>query len=181
MVPVGNGGRAFFRVPFYPQPQETLSPIGEFWTSAEGEAQLEVARWTPPGDTTLVFYSRRPPVRVTDAERDSAVAEIADEVSSRTGSAVKLDASKIPAYKPPLYGLSLDGRGRVWARVTEPKSDSTVYDVFVRGGRHAETVRLPFRVDAWIPPITRGDTLWAVITDELNVQYVVRARLRAID
>jgi hypothetical protein len=83
----------------------------------------------------------------------------------------------VPATKPPLYGLSLDDRGRLWVRLTEPTSDTTVYDLFSRDGSHVGTVGLPFRIDRFVPPVVRGDTVWAVVTDDLEVQYVVRARL----
>lgn len=178
-IPVGRG-TLWVRVPFYAYPQETLSPEGEFWTSAQGEQELEVARWTPPGDTTLILVSRRPPVPVTAAERDSAMAEVSSRLEGRIPHVPNLDASKIPDFKPPVAGLSLDDRGRLWVRLTG-EADPTLYDIFDRDGTHAETVSLPFQVDVWIPPVTRGDTVWAVATDDLDVQYVVRVRLRPLD
>jgi hypothetical protein len=175
-----GGGTLHVGVPFYAGPQETLSSTGEFWTSADGGQVLEVARWTPPGDTTLVIVSLRPPAQVTDAERDSAMAEISGRLAGRLPIEARLDASKIPPFRPPVYGLSLDDRGRLWARLNGPGANPTVYDVFNRDGVHAETVSLPFRVDVSIPPVIRGDQVWAVVTDELDVQYVVRARMRSI-
>lgn len=65
-------------------------------------------------------------------------------------------------------------------RVTYPAAATTVYDVFGSDGVHAETVFLPFRVDGWIPPTLRGDTLWAVVLDRMDVQHVVRAALRRV-
>jgi len=180
LISIGRG-RMHVGVPFYAQAQQTLSPAGEFWTSADGEPGLEIARWTPPGDTTLVLYSRRPPVPVSAAERDSAVAEISERLAERMGVEPKLDPAKVPSSKPPVYGLSLDDRGRLWTRLTGQGIEPTVYDVFDGNGRHAETVSLPFSVDIWIPPTTRGDTLWAVVTDQLDVQYVVRVRLQSLE
>lgn len=175
-----GGGRLHVGVPFYPMPHETLSPTGEFWTSSDGAQELEVARWTPPGDTTLLIVSRRPATKVTDAERDSAMAEITGRLEGQIPSDARLDASKIPPFKPPVQGLSLDDRGRLWARLSGPGAEPTVYDIFNQDGTHAETVSLPFSVDVSIPPITRGDELWAVVTDEFGVQYVVRARMRSV-
>ena len=65
---------------------------------------------------------------------------------------------------------------------TAPADKKTVaaFARFDRDGRHAETVALPFRVDAWIPLVVHGDAVWAVVTDESDVQYVVRARLRPV-
>jgi len=175
-----GGGRLHVGVPFYAMPQEILSPTGEFWSSSDGAQELEVARWTPPHDTTLVIVSRRPATKVTHAERDSAMAEVREDLEGQIPDDTRLDASKIPPFKPPVQGLSLDDRGRLWARLSGPGAEPTVYDIFNPDGTHAETVSLPFSVDLSIPPITRGDELWAVVTDELGVQYVVRARMRSV-
>lgn len=177
-VDLGNGGWTWAPVPFYSRPYRVLAPTGEFWSSAEGQPQLEVARWTPRGDTALVLTSERWPEPVTRTERDSAMAELRDGLAERVSSPPRLDAARVPATKPPLYGVALDDRDRLWVRLTEPVADSTVYDVFGSDGGYAETVRLPFRIDPYVPPVVRGDTIWAVVTDEVDVQYVVRARLR---
>lgn len=177
LINLGNSARTWVSVPFYSASHEVLTSTGEFWSSTEGQPQLEVARWTPPGDTSLVLTSRRQPDPVTPAERDSAMSEIRDRLARRVPGPPSLDASRVPVTRPPLHGLSLDDRGRLWVRVTEPSADSTVYDVFDRDGSIAETARLPFRVDRHVPPVVRGDTVWAVVTDEMDVQYVVRARL----
>jgi hypothetical protein len=180
-VNLGAGSWSWAPVPFYSSTREVLTPTGEFWSSREGTAQLEIARWTPPADTSLVLTSRRRPDPVTAAERDSAMHELREQLATRVATPPRLDASRVPATRPPLYGLSLDDDGRLWVRLSEPTADTTAYDVFGRDGRHAETVWVPFRVDAYVPPVVRGDTLWAVVLDELDVQYVVRARLRAPD
>ncbi|MBW3551997.1 MAG: hypothetical protein KY466_00730 [Gemmatimonadetes bacterium] len=176
-IPLGRGGWTFRGVPFYNVPRETMDPSGDFWSSAAGTPGLEIARWSPAGDTSLVFESRRPAVAVTPSERDSAIAAVQKSLESVPNPRV-LDYSRIPSTKPPLHGLSLDDRGRVWVRLTAPGEDSTVYDIFDRSGRHAATALVPAAVDAWIPPLVRGDTLWAVVTDAMEVQHVIRAALR---
>jgi hypothetical protein len=178
-ITLGNNRWAWAQVPFYSQPQEVLAPTGEFWSSRKGHPRLEVARWRPPGDTSLVLASLRIPDRVTPAERDSAMSELRRDLAERIPSPPGLDPSRIPATRPPVYSLSLDEGGRLWVRITEAAADSTVYDVFRSDGHHAETVRMPFRVDPWVPPVVRRDTVWSVVTDEMGVQSVVRARLRA--
>lgn len=180
-VALGTNAFTWAQVPFFAVPMQVLGPTGEFWSSREGATQLEVARWTPPGDTSLVLLSHREPQPVTHAERDSAMAALVEGFARRMSAPPKLDPSRVPATKSPLHGLSLDDRGRLWVRLTDAAADTTVFDVFDRDGRHAETVAMPFRVDAWIPPVLRGDALWAVVTDEMDVQYVVRARLKPAD
>lgn len=129
----------------------------------------------------MVLSSRRQPEPVTRSERDSAMTALRQRFAERAPSLPNLDPAKVPATKPPLYGLSLDDRGRLWARITDPAADSTIYDVFHDDGRYAETIGLPFRIDGWVPPVIRGDTLWAVVADDVDVQYVVRAHLRHSD
>ena len=176
-IALGSNSWTYAQVPFYSQPHQVLAPTGEFWSSAGGESRLEVARWTPPGDTSLVLTSQRMPDAVTPAQRDSAMREIQERLAERVSDLPRLDPSRVPATKPPLYDLSVDDRGRIWARLSGPNADSTLFDVFGRDGRHVETVLMPFRVDRWVPPVVKGDTVWAVVTDELEVQYVVRGRI----
>lgn len=180
-IAIGNRGFTGASVPFYARPHEVLAPTGEFWSTKGGSPQLEVARWSPARDTSLVFTNLRIADRVTSAERDSAMSELRDMLAERTGSTPGLDPSRVPATKPPVYGLFLDDRGRPWVRITPPTTDTTDYDVFDRDGRHVETVSMPFRVDGWVPPAVRGDTVWAVVMDEMEVQYVVRAELHSVD
>lgn len=129
-VALGPNAFTWAEVPFYARSYEVLAPTGEFWSSAQGAAHLQVARWVPGGDTSLVLVSRRPPPPVTAAERDSAMAELVAGLAQRSASPPKLDPSRVPATKPPLHGISLDDRGRLWVRITEPAGDTTVYDVF---------------------------------------------------
>jgi hypothetical protein len=93
----------------------------------------------------------------------------------------RLDPGRIPATRPPLHGLSLDDRGRLWVRITPPEEGTSLYDVFDRRGRYTKTVAVPARVDRWIPPVVHGDVLWAVVTDDRDVQHVMRARLEPTD
>lgn len=176
-VASGPQGPSWRMVPFFNRARDLVVPTGEFWSSTEGTPELEVVRWRPGGDTAVVLLSRRQPEPVGAAERDSVMAEIRAELAETYPSPPTLDASRVPESKPPLYGLSLDDRTRLWVRVTDPVVETTGYDVFNEDGSYAETVALPFRVDQWVPPVVHGDTLWAVVTDEVDVQYVVRALL----
>jgi hypothetical protein len=180
-VALGSNAWTWAQVPFYARPYQLLTPKGEFWSTTGGSPQLEVSLWTPPGDTSLVFSSLRKPDPVASAERDSAMSALEEEFVERSGRNPGLDPSRVPATKPTVYGLSMDDRSRVWIRLTEPSADTTGYDVFGSDGYHAETVHMPFRVDGWVPPVVRGDTVWAVVTDEMDVQYVVRAQIHPVN
>lgn len=175
-----NGMRGVIPVPFYPREEFVIDPTGQMWTTESGISRLEVRRWEPAGDTVLVVASRRQPDPVTDAMRDSVIAALEARFSAWP-TPPRLGYSRIPHAEPPTYGLSLDNLGRLWVRLSSPESDTTAYDVFDRSGRHVETVVIHARVDEDVPPTLAGDTLWAVVRDEVDVQYIVRARLQKRD
>ena len=62
--------------PFYATGAGFLDETGEGWASTPGDPSYPVVRTTPGGDTTLVMETRRSPLPVTDAERDSAMSVI---------------------------------------------------------------------------------------------------------
>ncbi|MGD2134612.1 MAG: hypothetical protein PVF27_00555, partial [Gemmatimonadales bacterium] len=55
--------------------------------------------------------------------------------------------------------------------------DDRILDVFDREGRFLGTVTLPFAITRSPAPRVRDDTMWAVTEDNLEVPYVVRARI----
>lgn len=177
-IPLGDNGWTWAPIPFYARSHEVLTLTGEFWSSVEGEVELKVVRWSPRGDTSLVLTSRRTTDPVTPAERDSAMTELRERLGRIASSLPRMDASRVPDFKPPVYHLSLDDRSRLWVRLTDPEADTTAYDIFTHDGRHDETVSLPVRVDPDIPPQVLGDTVWVVTRDALDVQYVARFTLR---
>ncbi|HEX7117888.1 MAG TPA: hypothetical protein VF212_03825 [Longimicrobiales bacterium] len=67
-----------------------------------------------------------------------------------------------------------DGRSRIPpARWREP----VVFDVFEPDGRYLGRVRAPDDFSTHPAPFFRGDDVWAVVRDELDVQYLVRFRV----
>src|SRR5690606_4419308 len=69
--------------------------------------------------------------------------------------------------------------GRVWVRVATPDTLVT-YDVFLPDGRYDGTAVTSLRIPQWWSPLVRGDRVYTLVTDELDVQYVVRARIRRV-
>lgn len=62
-----------------------------------------------------------------------------------------------------------------YLRVRSVREDHEVFDVYDREGRHLRSVLNPLELIRWLRPTVRGDDLRGVVTDELDVQYVVRA------
>lgn len=105
----------------------------------------------------------------------------------------------VPEVKPCYRDLLAGRHGRVWLlrhtraeRVDvegegggrevseEPEvtwREPLVFDVFAPDGRYLGPVRPDLRLERFPRPVIRGDTVWAVTRDELDVPYVVRLRL----
>ena len=154
-----------------------MDKTGEVWSTSDGDPSYRVARSTLQGDTALIIQTQREPVPVTRAERDSALSSILENLS-RFG-VRRLDASKIPAVKPGVLSLFTDDRGRLWVRTSSPDSLAW-FDVYERSGALVKTMAAPYTLVRWVPPVVRGDQFYAVVLDELDVPYVIRARIAPV-
>jgi hypothetical protein len=168
-----GGSRAYFSVPYFAAARTLIDPRGAVWSTAYGDPRYRIARWEPGGDTTLILEASRPPVTIPVVERDSAIAAIRERLLE-LGDAHQ-DWSKVPRNRPAVAGMFLSQEGDLWVRT--PVEDGDVFDVFDQSGRHSRTVWNPLRLYPWVRPYVRGDHFWAVVVDDLDVQYVVRARI----
>jgi hypothetical protein len=165
--------RAYFGVPYFPQGETLIDPRGVVWSTVYGDPSYRVARWVPGGDTTLVLETRRATVAIPPSERDSAIASVREQMLQMGGA--NQDWSKVPEIRPAVSGMFLSDEGDLWVRT--PVENGEVFDVYDRSGRHLRTVRNPLHLYSWLRPHVRGDQFWAVVVDDLDVQYVVRAQL----
>jgi len=138
---------------------------------------ITLIRWVPGGDTTLVLETKRALVPIPAAVRDSTIEALREELRGR--GAANQDWSKIPHVRPAVESMFVADDGQLWVQAASP--DSLIrYDVYGRDGRHSRTVGTSLRVHNWVHPIVRGDLFWAIVTDELDVPHVVRARIRRV-
>lgn len=163
-------------VPFYPRATRMLDHRGTEWFTGAGDPSYRIMRAVPGGDTTLVLELTRSAIPVSEAERDSAVNDIRDQLREVGGAeATNQDWSKIPDVMPAVTGMFVAESSRLWV---EAASDSVrTYDVFERDGKYVGTVETALNIWPWVAPIVRGDRIWAIVTDEFDVPYVVRARI----
>jgi len=166
--------RGFIAVPFYPSGATSLDPRGFFWVKGSGDNDYRFARTTFTGDTTLIVVSRRSALPVSAAERDSAIAAIRERVPGH-----QFDWRRIPAEKPIVQGMHLDDAGRLWVRLFASDT-ATTYDVFSADGRYVGTAIATLSVPSFWQPVIVGDWFYTLHTDELGVEYVVRARVRPL-
>jgi len=119
-------------------------------------------------------------VPVTAAERDSAIAAIRENLRE-SGVTTEMDWSRIPNVKPALESIFTSAEGNVWVAIPN-LSGGTDYDVLASDGTYLGSVTAGILgVYPWLPPVVVGDTFLAVVTDELDVPYVVRARIVPVE
>ena len=168
------------RVPFYPGGATTFDPSGAMWSAALGDPSHRVHKWMPGGDTMLVAETRRPPLPVTPAERDSVIAEVRAWFRER-GVETEADWSRIPDVKPAVRDLFTSAEGNLWVQTSSP-GGGVSYDVLAPDGAYlGSTAPAQLETVFWLSPVIRGDYYWTVVFDELGVPYVVRARVTPVE
>lgn len=176
----GPDGRpmGFMSVPYYPRAQRHMAHTGQIWLSEGGEPVYRLARTDLRGDTTLVIETRRPPVPVPDSVRDGTIARLRERME-RMDWGTGHDWSKVPHVYPSVTQLFVVDDGALWVRTASADSFQ-VFDVYRPDGRYDRTVATSLQMPPFLPPVVRGDRVWAVVQDEMQVPYVVRARIRAV-
>jgi hypothetical protein len=149
-----------------------LSDHGTFMGVFTGEYRF--VEISAAGDTLRTFTRDFEALPVTAADRDSAEADL--EWFTRQGG--RIDLSRLPAHKPAVRNFFWDDEENVWViPVTERERQQRVAHVFDPAGRFLGEVSFPFRLSGQPYPVFRDGFMYAVTTDEMEVPYVVRARL----
>lgn len=171
-VPMGER-RLTMGVPNYPSGEAVLDPGLRLWTTRRGDPSYRLVRWTADGDTALLLEVRRPPVPTDRARVDSMVSGWEERFG------VTLDRSKIPDTAPAIRGVFFDDDGRLWIRpATPPGDDRVLLDAFdTETGAYLGTLSTGLGLQTVPPPVIRGDAVWGVVRDELDVPGVVRAQV----
>ena len=167
--------RGFMRagVPFSPGLRTRLHPEGKFWALSTGDYRLLEMSFA--GDTLRSISRAFEPLPVTGQDIDNAIAGM--EWFVRQGG--KVDRSKFPGTKPPVTNFAVDDVGNVWVALQDSgdREDAALVDVFDGVGRYLGALRVPFASQWGRGPLIRDDLMYAVTQDELEVPYVVRARI----
>ena len=167
------------QVPFYPGGATAFDPSGAMWSAPFGDPSHRVHMWMPGGDTLLVAVTERSPLPVTKAERDSVIADTRAWLREQ-GVETEADWSRIPDVKPAVTGLFTSAEGHLWVETSSP-GRGVAYDVLAPDGAYlGSTAPAPLETVFWLRPVVRGDAYWTVVFDELDVPYVVRARITPV-
>lgn len=187
-VTVGDGGLPSISL-FAPEPLWDVAPDGDLaWAM---NSDYDIRRHAPDGSLTSVVrrdvdsrsVSQRDRAVLTEMVRDLMLDQGVPAAAVQEISARMRIADRFPA----LAAVHLDGDGGVWVQrvaiPTDAGEDAVVdpmdlgsadWDVFDDAGRWRGTVRLPERFTMMA---IRGDALYGVVRDDLDVQRVVRLRL----
>jgi hypothetical protein len=192
----GDGFRTVRTVPFSPIIAWTFSPRGYMVGGVSTDYRID--SFLPTGAVHR-FERAFAPVLVKGAEADERRESITNNLRRRAG-LWTWNGPPIPDEKPPFTEIFASWEGNIWVclstegtpRMTIEEAadeevrtgrrpfrfqESVAFDVFSPLGRYLGHVSPPesFRIEP--EPIVRGDHVWAVTRDALDVPRVVRFRI----
>ena len=172
-----DGGYMMYGIPFFPAVVRYIDSHGAVWSTRAGDPEYRITRWEPGGDTTLMVETRRPAVPVPAVERDSVI-DAMRQMLSDAGASREWDWSRVPTVKPAVEAVFESVEGNLWVRTPEV-GGGVLFDVYSGEGGYLGTASLGpgLSFSDQVPPVVRGELAWLVVTDELDVPYVVRARI----
>lgn len=176
-----DGGYMVYRIPFFAAAVRYIDARGAVWSTRSGDPEYRITRWQPASGTTLMVETRRPLVPVPAAERDSVIDGMREMLSSM-GVGRQFDWSRIPDTRPAVEAIFQSAEGNLWVR-TPSADDRVLFDVYSGDGAWLGTVSLGPGLNLFDPvvPVVRGQLAWLIVTDELDVSYVVRGRITPAD
>lgn len=187
-----DGGTSVNNVPFTGQFLHALHPHGGIVTAIGDRMAIDYHR----PDGAVVRMSRDvTPVPVQPDEKADAE-ERATRNMRGTVPDWRWNGAPIPDTKAPITALLVGRDGRIWAQVAAPAEvipeeertpqvdpdrpppprfrTPVVYEVFEPDGRYVGRVEAPRGFSTYPRPLLARDHVWAVMRDELDVNYVVR-------
>jgi hypothetical protein len=179
-------------LPFSPTDESVLHPDGYFVHGVSTDYRFTLLRRGAP----LRIEKAWEPVPVAAGEGSQRERQITRNMRRLDGS-WRWSGPSIPDTKPAFESLYAGRDGRIWVEVAAPSVevedadyDATdpdrvpntwqrrfVLDVFEDDGRYLGRVTPPEGFRTYPQPVFDGDYVWAVTSDELEVQRVVRYRL----
>lgn len=185
-----SGGNASERdLPFAPTEHWAWHPDGFVIHGAGDAYALSLLRPERP----MRIERQVDPTPVSAAERDQEEERVLNAMRWLDPT-WRWNGPDIPTTKPFFSGIWVGGNGRIWVlrdgeayETEDPDFDpddpydteirwrqDRVLDAFDPDGRFLGTVPLPRDLDFRVPPVLRGDTMWAVTRGDLGVQRVHR-------
>ncbi|MBW3551994.1 MAG: hypothetical protein KY466_00715 [Gemmatimonadetes bacterium] len=181
-----GGGRVFaFMQPFAGlDHQSAFAPDGsavalvEVFPGDEDRGAFVVMKVDAAGDTVYARRFRYDRIPVTTAQRDSihylwaTRFAGADEPRSDLGTA--REHVRVPEYLPPISEVLLGADGRVWLRRESLSAPTATWLILDPSGHPTAAATLPRKARLLL---AERDHAWAMVTDDLDVPYLVRYRI----
>lgn len=185
-------------VPFSPTEEWQLTGDGHFLHGVSTRYAIDLLR----PDGVLRIERETEPVPVDPAEKANQE-ERATWNMRRTDPSWRWNGPPVPDTKPPYRGFYAAEDGRIWVLRSQPGAripedqiergtgedprppllyrEPVLFDVFEADGTYLGAVRAPDGFSIHPTPVFRGDRVWAIVRDELDVQYLTRFRARLGD
>lgn len=194
-----EGSSSINQVPFSPAQVDVYSPFGYYIVGVNEDYSFDLLR--PEG--VLRISKTYESVRVDPGEA-AAERKAATDNFQQSYPGWKWNGPPIPDSKPAFHQVYPATDGRIWVRVPAPSErymdvaeqkaeeerlgravnpfrEPVLFDVFESTGEYLGRVSAPDGFAArWPPPVFRGDTVWAIVRDEYDVQRLQRFRMEAI-
>jgi hypothetical protein len=180
-------------VPFTPTAFWTFSPLGYMVGGLSTRYAIDL--FVAPDSVLRIERANWDSAPVLAAEKEERE-RIATANMRYTQPNWRWNGPPIPDTKPPFAGVLIGERGRLWvilhqeAYHIEPQEperqlapgeipeqtwfEPVAFDVFEPDGHYLGMVRTPRGFSTYPTPVIRGDTIWAVVRDELDVPYITR-------
>lgn len=159
-------------VPFQGGLRTKSSPAGTYWSLLTDHYRLQ--EYSITGDTLRTITRAHTPLPVTAADREQA----REGLKWFTDQGGRVDWSKIPNTKPLAHEFFFDDEGHTWVGIRSASGElGREFDIFDPEGRYLGVVEVPFRLEIDPAPVFRNGVLYGVTRDELEVPYVVVARV----
>ncbi len=193
-----EGNQSFIgdNVPFAPTVAWAYSPLG--YMVGGISTDYAISLFLEPGRVLRIERGDWQPLPVAAAEHDEQERIITMSMR-RLDPGWRWNGPSIPENKPPFKTFFVAEDGRIWAQISQPAYqievddyrdepggpghvqvptaswiEPTAFDVFEPDGRYLGMVRAPEGFTMNPTPVARGDTVWAVVRDEMEVPYIVR-------
>lgn len=167
--------------PYAPLQRWRFDANGHLWIAVSNAQRFTRTR-LGSADADRIVRREHTPVPVTRAEADSA-REDRMEIASHAGPGATLQGElTVPDVKPAFETFVVDDGGRLWVEPSRPAGEEQRHLlVFDPDGVYLGAVEIPDGMQlVSVLPAFRGDTMWAVVTDELDIQHVVRYRIERV-
>lgn len=177
-------------VPFTARSHWSFSPFGYYVGGVSTDYSFDVFR---PDGSVLRIQRNVEPVPVGPAEKDAERMGIIRGFQ-RYAPDWQWNGPSIPDTKPPFQDIAVGRDGRIWVRLHQPGylaeeadpddpastdewAEPAAWDVYEPDGTYLGQVRAPRGLRTDPQPVFGADHVWAVTTDELDVQYVTEFRI----